>query len=215
MLLKRLYFLFEALFADLDACRHRRLCDRLTVGQGKIRRVVVELLRAMRRQLSLQLLRISIAAPRPLERQRGKRPCHRMIDMTGEPPIGPEGKHYLRTNLPDPQHQIAHRLIHLNPVEFAVGIIEHLAARYTQQLARCRELLPSQLGQFFATARRSPIPRRRSGSHADDVGFNSALVIKQKRTAKGTGLVIGVGSDTQKFAHKYFRCPTRKFDLSE
>ena len=99
---------------------------------------------------------------------------------------------------------IAYCLVEIDAVEFAVGIVEHLAARDAEHFARGREFGAPQICEFLIGAGSAAIARGRSGRHADNEGLDPALVIEQQRSAKSTGFIVRVSGDTKKFAHQAF-----------
>ncbi len=125
-----------------------------------------------------------------------------MIDVAGEAAIGSKGEDDLRTNLTDSQYEITDSMRQVHAVELAVRIVENLAASNTKDLAGRGELHPTQRGEFIGRLRCAAIASRGSGRHADDESLDSTLVIEEQCAAEGSGLVVGMGSDAEKLAHK-------------
>src|SRR5580704_17279326 len=125
-----------------------------------------------------------------------------MIKMSGQSAVGSEGDHYLRTNAADAQHQLACRLVEIGTIELAVKVVEHLAVIDVEDLERLGKFGASQSSQFFVRRRAAAVARGRAFGQADDRGLDPTLVIVEQRAAKGAGLVVRMGGNTQKFAHK-------------
>ena len=104
----------------------------------EIGRMVVEFLRLMRREAVLELFGEAVLAAGPFKCQGGEDAGHGVVKMSGEPAVGTEGQDDLRTQAANAQYQVAHSLLEVGAVEFAVDIAQHLTmgdAEHSQDLA--------------------------------------------------------------------------------
>ncbi len=151
----------------------------------------------MRRGALLKLFWKAIRSSSPLEGQGGEGAGHRVINMTGQASIGPEGDHHLGTQAADAEHEVANDLVEIGAIQFAVGVSEYFAVSDAEDLARGSELGPPELGQFLIALGYAAIAGGGAFGQAYDSGLNAAVVIQEQSSAKGAGFVIGVSSNAE------------------
>jgi hypothetical protein len=111
-------------------------------------------------------------------------------------PIAPESQHYMRTKAADALHQNLSDRGKVLGRQATVGMVEHLTVGGAQYLQSGRELLPAQLSQFIVAACVAPVRGRSSFREAHDAAFDASLVGQHQGAAKGSALIIRVGSKT-------------------
>ena len=197
--------------ADLNHGRPWSQRDRRSSRQCEISSAVVELLSSVRLQPGLQLVGISVRAPRPVKCQRGKHPRHGMVRMPGHAPVRPKRQHYLWPELAHLKRQLVNDSVQFLAVELSIGIIEDDRLGHSQNFAGRRKFLLAH-GCQLLIARGSPAVRSRLARRQTDYArFRPAIAVGEQRSPKTTGLIIRMRGDAHESKHAEIVQNTQQF----
>ena len=165
------------------------------MGQ-KRSRPVVQLLRTVRKQPLGNLFLGKIVAPCPVKGSRGKETDHGVIRMKIDIAVATKGQHYVRPKAPEVSNQSRGDLGKVLAHQGAIGIVQHLTMVDAQYAQCCGELLSPQKGELVVVAGIASMRSRTALCEADHAGFDATLVGQHQGAAKGSTLIIRVGSKT-------------------
>ena len=147
----------------------------------------------MRSDSAVELILKAIAPSRPVKGERGEDRRHGMIGVAGDASARVKSEQDLRPKFPYAQHEIRNHPLHFQPMQLAVGIVQHNSARDFKNFAGVGKFLTAYCGQLLIVARGATVSCGLAGGQANDAGFYPALSIEAQRSAEAAGFVIRMG----------------------